>query len=96
MIVYIDMGRYDGCNEESLMLACGGIWAVCGGNTDAVWYEAEGEAFGGAAGEAKVVKPRVGKCEEGSSVVRGGVVREGFKANYFGEGGDCGGGELEL
>ena len=47
-------------------------------------------------GEANVVKSRVGKCEKGSSVVKGGVVWEGFKANHFGEGGDCGGGELEL
>ena len=78
------------------MLACGGIWSVCGGNTDAVWDEAEGEAFRGAMGEAKVVKPRVGKCKKGSSVVRGGVVWKGFKANHFGEGGDCGWGELEL
>ena len=78
------------------MLACGGVRSVCGGNTDAVWDEAEGEAFGGAVGEAKVVMPRVGKCEEGSSVVRGGVVRKGFKANHFREGRDCGWGESEL
>ena len=67
------------------MLACGGIWAVCRGITNAVWNEVEGEAFGGAVGEAKVVMPGVGKCEEGSSVVRWGVVWEGFKANHFRE-----------
>ena len=80
-----------------MVLTCGGIWAICGGNTDAVWNEAESEAFGGAVGEAKVVMPWVGKCEEGSSVVGGGgVISEGFKANHFGEGGGCGRGELEL
>ena len=68
------MRGHDGSDSESLVLACGGIWAMCGGNTDAVWNEAEGEAFGGAVGEAKVVMPRVGECEEGSSMVRGGVV----------------------
>ena len=57
---------------------------------------AEGEAFGGAVGEAEVVLPGVGKCKEGSSMVRWGVVWEGFEAYHFGEGGDCGGGELEL
>ena len=43
---------------------------MCRGDTDAVWNEAEGEAFRGAMGETKVVLPRVGECEEGSGVVR--------------------------
>ena len=46
--------------------------------------------------EAKMVYPRVGECTEGPSVVIWGVVRKGFKANHFREGGDCGWGELEL
>ena len=78
------------------MLACGSIRAMCRGDTDAVWNEAESEAFRGAMGETKVVLPRVGECEEGSGVVRWGVVWEGFKAYHFREDGDCGGGELEL
>ena len=69
---------------------------MCGGNTNAVWNEAEGEAFRGAVGETEVVLPGVGKCEEGFCMVRWGVVWEGFKAYHFREGGDCGGGELEL
>ena len=69
---------------------------MCGGNTNAVWDEAEGEAFRGAVGEAEVVLPGVGKCEEGSSMVRWGVVWEGFKAYHFREDGDCRGDELEL
>ena len=45
------------------MLAWGSIRAMCRGDTDAVWNEAEGEAFRGAMGETKVVLPRVGECE---------------------------------
>ena len=56
------------------MLTCGGIGAMCGGDTYAVWNEANSKAFGGAMGETKVVLPRVGECEEGSGVVRWGVV----------------------
>ena len=47
-----------------------------------------------AMGETKVVLPRVGKCEEGSGLVRWGVVWEGFKAYHFREDGDCGGGRI--
>jgi hypothetical protein len=36
VVVYIDMGGHNGCNEECLVLACGGVWSVCGGNNDAV------------------------------------------------------------
>ena len=50
---------------------------VCEGDTNAVWDE----AFRGAMVDAKVVKPRVGKCEMGFGVVRGGVVWKGFKAD---------------
>ena len=69
---------------------------MCRGNTNAVWNEAESEVFRGAMGETKVVLPRVGECEEGSSVVRWRVIWECFKAYHFREDGDCGGGELEL
>ena len=60
------------------MLACGSIRAVCGGDTDAVWDEAESEAFRGAVVETEVVLSRVGKCEECASVVGWGVIGEGF------------------
>ena len=69
---------------------------MCGGNTNAVWNEAEGEAFVRAVGEAEVVMLGVGKCEEGCSVVRWGVVWKGFKVNHFREGGECGRGKLKL
>ena len=69
---------------------------MCRGNTNAVWNEAESEAFRGAMGETKVVLPRVSECEEDSSVVRWRVVWEGFKAYHFREDGDCRGDELEL
>ena len=78
------------------MLVCGGVGVMCRGNTNAVWNEAESEAFRGAMGETQVVQPRVGECEEGSVVVRWGMVWEGFKAYHFREDGDCGGGKLEL
>jgi hypothetical protein len=61
-----------------LVLACGSIKAVCRGDTDAVRDEAESEAFRGAMVETEVVLSRVGKCEEGASVVGWGVVGEGF------------------
>ena len=78
------------------MLACGSIRAMCRGDTDAVWNEAESEALRGAMGETEVVLPRVGECEEGAGVVGWGVVGEGFKAYHFREDGNCGGGKLEL
>ena len=78
------------------MLTCGGIGALCGGDTYAVWNEAKSKAFGGAMGETKVVLPRVGQCEKGAGMVGRGVVWEGFKAYHFREDGDCRGGELEL
>ena len=43
------------------MLAGRGVWAVRGGDTNAVWDETEGKAFGGAMGKAEVVCPRVGE-----------------------------------
>ena len=78
------------------MLACGSIGAMCRGDTDAVWNEAESEAFRGAMGETEVVLSRVGECEEGAGVVGRGVVGEGFKAYHFREDRNCGRGELEL
>ena len=69
---------------------------MCRGNTNAVWNEAESEAFRGAMGETEVVLSRVGECEEGTGVVGWGVVREGFKAYHFREDGNCGEGKLEL
>ena len=45
------------------------IWSGGWGDTDAVWDKAESEAFRGAMVETEVVLSRVGKCEEGASVV---------------------------
>ena len=51
------------------MLTCGGIGAMCGGDTYAVWNEAKSKAFRGDMGETEVVLPGVGKCEEGAGMV---------------------------
>jgi hypothetical protein len=40
--------------------------------------------------------PSVGECDECPSVVGWGVVWEGFEADHFREGRDCGWGELQL
>ena len=65
-----------------------------GGDANVVWDEAKGKAFRGAMDEAKMVCPGVCEREECPGVIGWGVIREGFEADHFRKGRNCGWGEL--